>query len=196
LTKDIGKENGNNTHKDAKVMLQNKYFPLAVDERIPLLSFIGNLSEEEKGISLLLDAVENLIERVDGKIQFIISCGKYRYIEPPPPVLPSSSSDNNNNENDNDYSTPLSSSTNSKVYEEIVDVYGNNCAGRIIELKTKYPNSFYCDLSSSFIQPASLLYYGSDFGIIPSLYEPSGFINLLLNLIYILFLQINKTNNN
>ena len=55
------------------------------------------------------------------------------------------------------------------------DPYGEYCATLIHRLRAKYPNSFYAD-PSSFFTDGPLVNLGSDFGLMPSKFEPGGIV--------------------
>ena len=59
------------------------------------------------------------------------------------------------------------------------DPYGQQCAWTIKALRAKYPYNFYGD-PSSFFSDTPLVNLGADFGVVPSLFEPSGIFVLFL----------------
>ena len=60
------------SHLDAKAALQKKYFNFEnADYSIPLYSFVGRITEQ-KGVLLILDATETLIQRASGKINILV----------------------------------------------------------------------------------------------------------------------------
>lgn len=60
------------THEQAKAQLQHTYFgPTGVDPNTCLLGFVGRITSQ-KGVHLILDTVERLIDSTHGQVQFII----------------------------------------------------------------------------------------------------------------------------
>lgn len=55
------------------------------------------------------------------------------------------------------------------------DPYSAQCATKMWHLKTKYPNSFWAAPEEFFLDGA-LVNRGSDFGLMPSLFEPGGIV--------------------
>jgi hypothetical protein len=55
------------------------------------------------------------------------------------------------------------------------DPYSAQCATRMWHLKTKYPNSFWA-APEEFFMDGALVNRGSDFGLMPSLFEPGGIV--------------------
>ncbi len=53
--------------------------------------------------------------------------------------------------------------------------YGKFCADKMISLKHKYPKNFWAD-PNSFFEDGPLINIGSDFGLMPSLFEPGGIV--------------------
>ncbi|KAF8819156.1 putative glycogen synthase, partial [Cardiosporidium cionae] len=65
-------------HWDAKGALQKQYFGFeSPDLSIPLFAFIGRITLQ-KGVHIILDAVENLVRHYEGKIQILLG-GKADY---------------------------------------------------------------------------------------------------------------------
>eukprot|EP01029_Cantina_marsupialis_P007838 TRINITY_DN189075_c0_g1_i3.p1 TRINITY_DN189075_c0_g1~~TRINITY_DN189075_c0_g1_i3.p1 ORF type:complete len:1530 (-),score=535.14 TRINITY_DN189075_c0_g1_i3:816-5405(-) len=62
----------NMTHEEAKVYLQKTYFNGHVDDSIPLFAFVGRITAQ-KGVHLILDAAEELIQKSAGRIQLLIA---------------------------------------------------------------------------------------------------------------------------
>ncbi len=59
-------------HEHAKKLLQRKYFNFQdLDDTIPIFSFVGRITTQ-KGVHLILDVVEPIIQKYDGKVQFIV----------------------------------------------------------------------------------------------------------------------------
>jgi glycogen synthase len=55
-------------HLTAKKKVQMKYFNYkALDDSVPLFAFVGRVTAQ-KGVHLILDTAENIIERCGGKI--------------------------------------------------------------------------------------------------------------------------------
>lgn len=64
------------SHLDAKKTLQMKYFSFQeLDDSIPLFGFVGRITEQ-KGVHLIIEAAEQLIQRTNLKIQFLVG-GQY-----------------------------------------------------------------------------------------------------------------------
>eukprot|EP00770_Monocercomonoides_exilis_P013406 MONOS_13354.1-p1 / transcript=MONOS_13354.1 / gene=MONOS_13354 / organism=Monocercomonoides_exilis_PA203 / gene_product=starch synthase / transcript_product=starch synthase / location=Mono_scaffold00815:16149-17732(-) / protein_length=493 / sequence_SO=supercontig / SO=protein_coding / is_pseudo=false len=131
----LAKVVGTMNHLEAKRRLQEKYFPKAVDERIPVFGFVGRLTEQ-KGVLLILHCCYGLIEDLGGRIQFIIG-GK---------------------------STPG-------------DPYGDACQREMWELRRRYPDSFWADPNEFFVD-GPLVNLGCDYGLMPSLFEPGGIVQM------------------
>jgi starch synthase len=55
------------------------------------------------------------------------------------------------------------------------DSYSAGCAHRMWQLKQKYPNNFWA-APESFLMDGALVNRGSDFGLMPSLFEPGGIV--------------------
>ena len=53
-----------------QVALQEKYFRMS-DPSIPLLGFVGRITLQ-KGVHLILDAVDALLHELGGRVQFIV----------------------------------------------------------------------------------------------------------------------------
>ena len=53
--------------------------------------------------------------------------------------------------------------------------YSADCARKMWTLKNKYPNSFWAD-PNAFFTDGSLVNRGSDFGLMPSIFEPGGIV--------------------
>lgn len=122
------------THRDAKAELQRKYFGFGdLDETIPVLSFVGRVTEQ-KGVHLILEAADRLIPHYNQKIQFLVG-------GPANPKEP----------------------------------YSAACALRMRELRQRYPNSFYAN-PDEFFMDGPLVNLGSDFGLMPSKFEPGGIV--------------------
>uniref|UniRef100_A0A7S1T5T0 Starch synthase n=1 Tax=Compsopogon caeruleus TaxID=31354 RepID=A0A7S1T5T0_9RHOD len=64
---------GGGTHKEAKRMLQQKYFNFQnADYSIPIFAFVGRVTSQ-KGVHMILNAVDELVTHTGGRIQII--CG-------------------------------------------------------------------------------------------------------------------------
>ncbi len=55
------------------------------------------------------------------------------------------------------------------------DPYAASCANRMIFLKNKYPNQFWA-APDEFFTDGALINRGTDFGLMPSLFEPGGIV--------------------
>lgn len=55
------------------------------------------------------------------------------------------------------------------------DPYAAGCAHRMIHLKNTYPNSFWA-APDEFFTDGSLVNRGTDFGLMPSVFEPGGIV--------------------
>lgn len=55
------------------------------------------------------------------------------------------------------------------------DPYAANCANRMYHLKNKYPNQFWAG-PEEFFTDGALVNRGTDFGLMPSLFEPGGIV--------------------
>ena len=55
------------------------------------------------------------------------------------------------------------------------DPYSAQCAHKMWHLKAKYPNSFWA-APEEFFMDGALVNRGSDFGLMPSLFEPGGIV--------------------
>ena len=127
-------EKTNNDRNNTKKYLQTHYFGYQdLDMDTPLLSFVGRLTKQ-KGVDLILDVAEDLINKTDQKINILV--GGMGYPEDP---------------------------------------YYQECLKKINYLKEKYPHSFWASPDEFFVDgPAVNL--GSDFGLMPSLFEPGGLV--------------------
>jgi glycogen synthase len=123
-----------NTKDKAKGAIQKKYFAYeSPDISIPLYSFVGRITQQ-KGVLLILDAAETLIQRTSGKINILVG-----------------------------------------GMGNMKDPYCINCVNKINYLKNKYPFSFWAN-PNEFFTDGPLINYGSDFGLMPSLFEPGGIV--------------------
>eukprot|EP00180_Rhodochaete_pulchella_P000139 Plantae.Rhodophyta-Rhodochaete_pulchella.ctg1089.p1 GENE.Plantae.Rhodophyta-Rhodochaete_pulchella.ctg1089~~Plantae.Rhodophyta-Rhodochaete_pulchella.ctg1089.p1 ORF type:complete len:1019 (-),score=178.83 Plantae.Rhodophyta-Rhodochaete_pulchella.ctg1089:845-3691(-) len=65
-------ERGGASHEEAKAALQKKYFGFQDgDMSIPLFAFVGRITSQ-KGVHLILNAVEELINHTNGRIQILV----------------------------------------------------------------------------------------------------------------------------
>ena len=55
------------------------------------------------------------------------------------------------------------------------DPYAASCAHRMYQLKNKYPNQFWA-APEEFFTDGALVNRGTDFGLMPSLFEPGGIV--------------------
>lgn len=119
---------------EAKIKIQKKYFKYeSGDLSVPLFSFVGRITQQ-KGVILILDAVENLINKFNGKVTILVG-----------------------------------GMGNPK------DPYCINCANKIRYLRDKYCYSFWADPNEFFLD-GPLINLGSDFGLMPSVFEPGGIV--------------------
>lgn len=127
-------EKTNNDRNNTKKYLQTHYFGYDdLDMDTPLFSFVGRLTKQ-KGVDLILDVAEDLINKTNQKINILI--GGMGYPEDP---------------------------------------YYQECLKKINYLREKYPHSLWANPEAFFVDgPAVNL--GSDFGLMPSLFEPGGLV--------------------
>ncbi len=119
---------------EAKAKIQIKYFKYqSCDLSIPLFSFVGRITQQ-KGVILILEAAEFIINKYYGKINILVG-----------------------------------GMGNPK------DPYCINCSNKINHLKRKYPSSFWAD-PNEFFTDGPLINLGSDFGLMPSVFEPGGIV--------------------
>jgi starch synthase len=104
-----------------------------LDDSIPLFAFVGRVTAQ-KGVHLILDAAEQLMQKFDYKIQILVG-GPANMREP----------------------------------------YAAGCAHKMWHLKNKYPNRFWAAPEEFFLDGA-LVNRGSDFGLMPSVFEPGGIV--------------------
>lgn len=121
-------------HYEAKKKLQQKYFKFGdLDDSIPVFSFVGRITAQ-KGVHLICEAAEQLINKHHGKINILVGGMANRK-----------------------------------------DPYGNHCANSMDYLTKKYPNSFW-SAPGEFFTDGNLVNLGSDFGMMPSAFEPGGIV--------------------
>mmetsp|Transcript_8886 Transcript_8886/g.6227 ORF Transcript_8886/g.6227 Transcript_8886/m.6227 type:complete len:121 (+) Transcript_8886:4485-4847(+) len=118
----------------AKKMLQQKYFNFQeLDDSRPLFAFVGRITEQ-KGVHLICDIAERIIQKMNYKVNFIIG-------------------------------GPA----------DMRDPYGANCAQKMWHLKEKYPACFWA-APDEFFMDGALVNRGTDFGLMPSMFEPGGIV--------------------
>ena len=100
---------------------------------MPLFAFIGRVTKQ-KGVHLIVDAIESLLYDYNFKIQFLIGGP-------------------------------------SDQKEE----YGKYCASRMKYLTNKYPKCVWSD-PDAFFTDGPLVNIGSDFALMPSMFEPGGIV--------------------
>ena len=121
-------------HLTAKRLIQKKYFGIQdLDDEAPLMSFVGRITSQ-KGVHLILDSVEHLISRSNGKINILVGGAA-----------------------------------------NMRDPYSAGCAHKMWYLRNKYPYNFWAD-PNQFFTDGSLVNRGSDFGLMPSSFEPGGIV--------------------
>ena len=120
--------------EDCKRYIQQKYFGYKdLDNNVPVFSFIGRITKQ-KGVKLILDAVEEMINITNGKINILVGGMGYKN-----------------------------------------DPYSEDCSNQINYLRQKYPNSFWAS-PNEYFKDGININKGSDFGLMPSLYEPGGIV--------------------
>lgn len=121
-------------HLAAKRKIQMKYFNYQeLDNSIPLFSFVGRITSQ-KGVHMILDVVEQFINKTQFKVQFLVG-------------------------------GPAN----------MGDGYAGGCARKMWDLKNKYPHCFWA-APDEFFTDGSLVNRGSDFGLMPSAFEPGGIV--------------------
>jgi len=121
-------------HLSAKKKIQMKYFNFPdLDDSITLFAFVGRITAQ-KGVHLILDMAEGIIEKYQHKIQFLVG-GPANMSEP----------------------------------------YANQCAQKMWHLKNKHPRSFWA-APDEFFTDGALVNRGTDFGLMPSAFEPGGIV--------------------
>jgi starch synthase len=129
LTNKLGKD-----RNVSKIIIQKKYFKFeSGDLSIPLFAFVGRITEQ-KGVKLILEATESIIQKFQGKINILVG-----------------------------------GMGNPK------DPYCVDCINRIRYLRDKYSYSFWAD-PNEFFTDGPLINHGSDFGLMPSVFEPGGIV--------------------
>jgi len=121
-------------HATAKRKLQQKYFNFQdLDDTVPLFAFVGRVTAQ-KGVHLILDIAEHIIQKFDNKVQFLVG-GPANMREP----------------------------------------YSAGCAHKMWHLRNKYPHCFWA-APEEFFTDGALVNRGSDFGLMPSVFEPGGIV--------------------
>ena len=117
-----------------KKYIQQKYFGYEdLNESVPVVSFVGRITEQ-KGVSLILEKAEELINQTNNNINILIGGMGNRS-----------------------------------------DPYVIKCIEKIEYLRNKYPHSFWAN-PNEFFTDGPAVNYGSDFGLMPSLFEPGGIV--------------------
>jgi starch synthase len=111
-----------------------KYFNYGdLDDTVPLFSFVGRITTQ-KGVHLILDAAEHLINESQFKINILVG-GQANMRDP----------------------------------------YSKSCADKMNYLKHRYPHCFWAG-PTEFFTDGAVVNRGSDFGLMPSLFEPGGIV--------------------
>lgn len=141
---------GAESHAAAKEILQQRYFGFEKgNPSIPLFAFVGRITSQ-KGVHLILNAVDELISHTNGKIQILVG-GPANYS----------------------------------------DEYSASCARHMFDLKRRHPWCFWAE-PDDFFTDGPMCNLGADFGLMPSLFEPGGIVqvremNRLLEFVKFLF---------
>ena len=126
--------NEEGSKEECKKYIQQKYFGYEnADFSVPVFSFIGRITKQ-KGITLILEAAEEMIKFTNGKINILVG----------------GMGDKN-------------------------DPYVDECKKKITFLKEKYPYAFWAN-PDEFFQECIKVNKGSDFSLMPSLFEPGGIV--------------------
>lgn len=127
---------GAGSHAEAKEILQKRYFAFEKgDPSIPLFAFVGRITSQ-KGVHMILNAVDELIGHTSGKIQILVA-GPANYS----------------------------------------DEYAAGCARHMLDLKRRYPWCFWA-APDDFFTDGPMCNLGADFGLMPSLFEPGGIVQV------------------
>ena len=127
-------EKAGGDRKECKRYIQKTYFGYQdADFSVPIYSFVGRLTQQ-KGVLLILDAVEEMVRRTNGKINILVGGMGSRS-----------------------------------------DPYVAQCISKINYLKSKYSYSFWAN-PDEFFTDGPKINLGSDFGLMPSLFEPGGIV--------------------
>ena len=117
-----------------KRYIQQKYFGYKdADFSVPVYSFVGRLTQQ-KGVLMILDSVEELIHRTNGKINILVG-GMGNQSDP----------------------------------------YVARCISKINYLRSKYSYAFWAN-PYEFFTDGPKINLGSDFGLMPSQFEPGGIV--------------------
>ena len=120
--------------RECKKYIQQKYFGYKdPDFSVPIYSFVGRITQQ-KGVLMILDCVEELVKRANGKINILVG-----------------------------------GMGNPK------DPYCAACINKINYLRSKYSYAFWAN-PSEFFTDGPRVNMGSDFGLMPSLFEPGGIV--------------------
>ena len=128
------KEKAGEDRNECKRYIQQKYFGYKdADFSVPIYSFVGRLTEQ-KGVLLILDSVEEMVKKTNGKINILVG----------------------------GMGSPS-------------DPYVVQCINKINYLRSKYSYSFWAN-PYEFFTDGPKINLGSDFGLMPSLFEPGGIV--------------------
>jgi starch synthase len=100
-----------------------------------VFGFVGRFTDQ-KGVLLIFQSAWDIIERLKGKVQFIIGGLRTKG-----------------------------------------DTYGEACASEVWKLRQKYPECVWADPEAFFLDGPTVN-LGSDFGLMPSLFEPGGIVQM------------------
>ena len=130
----ILKEKTGGNRMECKKYIQLNYFGYNTpDYSVPIYSFVGRLTQQ-KGVLMIIDLAEELINRTNGKINILIGgMGLHN------------------------------------------DGYLEACKQKISYLKNKYPYAFWGN-PNEFFTDGPKINLGSDFGLMPSQFEPGGIV--------------------
>ena len=127
-------EKAGGDRNECKKYIQQKYFGYQnADFSVPIYSFVGRLTQQ-KGVLLILDAVEEMVRRTNGKINILVG----------------------------GMGSPS-------------DPYVAQCINKINYLRSKYSYAFWAN-PYEFFTDGPKINLGSDFGLMPSLFEPGGIV--------------------
>ena len=127
-------EKAGGDRNQCKKYIQQKYFGYKdADFSVPVYSFVGRLTQQ-KGVLLILDAVEEMVRRTNGKINILVG----------------------------GMGNPS-------------DPYVGQCINKINYLRSKYSYAFWAN-PYEFFTDGPKINLGSDFGLMPSLFEPGGIV--------------------
>ena len=127
-------EKAGGNRQECKKYIQQKYFGYGdADFSVPVYSFVGRLTQQ-KGVLLILDAVEEMVRKTNGKINILVG----------------------------GMGSPS-------------DPYVAQCISKINYLRSKYSYAFWAN-PYEFFTDGPKINLGSDFGLMPSLFEPGGIV--------------------